>query len=776
MKFLMTTRLINKMNLLNNIYALRTFKLCLILGLFMFMTTKSYALHIIGGDVIYECVKFDSIRKEVTFQITFTMYRDSRSMGANFDPQANFGVYRGNNSSWSHVGTINGIVVEDIKDIDISTNNPCILVPVDVGVQRGTYRFRVVLPVINDNYMIAYQRCCRNNTILNLSNPGGTGAAFTTTITPEAQSTCNNSPKFKNFPPVVICVNRPIDFNHSAIDIDGDSLVYEFCAPLTAGGTDGATTPGNAESCTGVTPNAQNCPPPFSEVTFRLPSFSFDKPMGGNPVVNIDPVTGIIGGSPNLLGQYVVGVCVKEYRNGKLIGTLKRDFQFNVTTCEVAVQADLKATAKTQSEFTVNSCGDFTINFQNLSTDVRYIQNYYWEFDIKGKKEIYTSRDVSITFPGLGSYKATMILNKDIAGLAECSDTASITVNLYPSIDAKYKFVYDTCASGPIVFTDQSVSGAGAITKWKWNFGEGTSIVKDPQFEYETPGKKSVQLIVEDVNLCKDTLVQVIDYFPVPSLIIVEPNTFIGCQPAHIFFNNLSSPIDESYKMEWDFGDGQKGSDIKPTHTYTDIGTYSVNLKVTSPIGCSTVKAFNSLIKVVPSPTAGFSYSPEEPNLTYNTVQFIDESIDGISYLWNFDSLGISLLKNPSFTFRDTGTFQISQIVLHPSGCSDTAYSIIRLLPFVNFYMPNAFTPNNDGLNDDFVPVGIFLGIQSYTMTIWNRWGDKIYTTTDFSSGWNGQRNNTGATAPPGVYVYVVNYVNPKGEPITLKGHCTLLR
>jgi gliding motility-associated-like protein len=748
--------------------------LSLILSIGSFNDIK--ALHIIGGEVVYKCLNLDTVRREVRYQIIFTMYRDSKSGGADFDRNASFGIYRGSGVNWTFVQRVNNINPQNIREIDIANNNPCILVPVNVGVQSGVYIFEVTLPIINQNYLISFQRCCRNNTILNLVNPGDTGAAFTTEITPRAQLLCNNSPTFTSFPPVVICVNRPINFDHSAMDIDGDSLVYEFCNPLTAGGTDGATTPGSATSCTGVTPNPNNCPPPYEFIIFRAPNFTFDRPMGGNPIVNIDPMTGLIGGSPNLLGQYVVGVCVKEYRNGELIGTLRRDFQFNVTTCEIAVLADLAASAKSETDFTINSCGETTIDFINLSTDVRYIQNYYWEFDIRGTKTVYNTRNVSIAFPGLGSYTGTMILNKDLPGLAECSDTASITVNLYPSIDADFTFVYDTCVSGPVVFTDMSNSGAGPIQGWDWNFIEGRSTSMNPVFEYETPGLKTARLIVEDINQCRDTLIKPINYFPVPSLIVIEPNTFTGCQPANIFFDNLSTPIDDTYMFEWDFGDGKKSDELSPTNLFEDVGTYTVMLKLISPIGCETTKTWPNLIKVVQSPTAGFSFSPEVPDLYNNTVQFTDTSKDAVAYLWNFDSLGISLIQNPTFTFKDTGVYTIQQVVLHPSGCTDTAYATIPIYPIVNFFMPNAFTPNNDGLNDDFIPVGYFEGIRNYNFTIWNRWGDRIFETTEYTKGWNGQRNNTGEISPPGVYAYIIEYIDALGAQKTLKGHCTLIR
>lgn len=738
---------------------------------------QANSLHIIGGDVVYKCITRDTIRNEIEYEIIFTMYRDSRSGGAQFDNPANFGIYRGLAGSWRFERAISGIRVENVSDIDIATNNPCILVPVNVGVQRGVYTFNVRLPIINENYLIAYQRCCRNNTILNIVNPGGTGAAFTTEITSQAQKLCNNSPVFNQFPPVVICVNREINFDHSARDIDGDSLVYEFCAPVTAGGTDGATTPGSPTACSGVTPSPQNCPPPFQDVTFATPLFSPSAPMGGTPTVYLDSRSGLIGGIPTLLGQYVVGVCVREYRNGVLIGTLKRDFQFNVTTCEVAVKADLKAQLENNGQYNINSCGAFTIDFINLSTDVRFIQNYHWEFDIKGTKQVYNSRNVTVTFPGLGVYKATMILNKDLPAFAECSDTASITVNVYPSINTDYEFTHDTCVSGPITFKNKSKSDAGPIEKYFWRFDdEGISSIENPKFEFENPGLKTVRLIAEDANKCRDTTIKAINYFPVPSLVVIEPNTFTGCQPANIFFNNLSSPIDDTYKLDWDFGDGKTGNEFSPTHLYTDIGTYTVKLKITSPLKCETFKTWPSLIKVVPSPTAGFTFSPEEPNLLNNKVDFTDKSKDGVAFLWKFDSLGTSLVRNPTFTFRDTGTFKIEQIVLHPSGCSDTATAIIPIFPFVKLFMPNAFTPNNDGLNDIFIPVGSFIGIRNYNFTIWNRWGDRIFNTNETDVGWNGQRNNTGEVASPGVYAYLLEYIDVKGNQQILKGHCTLVR
>jgi hypothetical protein len=133
----------------------------------------------------------------------------------------------------------------------------------------------------------------------------------------------------------VVCVNNPLKFDHSAYDKEGDLLVYSFCDPLSGGGRGGG-----GGNCNSVTPTP-DCPPPFTPVAFRAPQYTYLFPMGGNPPVTINSLTGQISGEPNTIGQFVVSVCVSEYRNGVLLSTLRRDFQFNVASCQGTVVARL---------------------------------------------------------------------------------------------------------------------------------------------------------------------------------------------------------------------------------------------------------------------------------------------------------------------------------------------------------------------------------------------------------------------------------------------------
>jgi len=650
--------------------------------------------------------------------------------------------------------------------------NPCMEVP-DVCVEKATYTFTTTLSAGAQSYHIVYQRCCRNNTINNITNPEDTGATFTIELTPAAQQNCNSSPTYNDFPPIVICAGVDINFDHSATDPDGDQLVYKFCSPIQGGGVEGTTdNPGDASACTGVMPTPA-CPPPFAAVNFVLPTYDQNNPMGGDPQISIDAVTGLISGVPDIQGQFVVGVCVEEYRNGVLQSVVSRDFQFNVLSCTPVVNAAIDADEIIgDQDFVILSCGENTVSFINESVQEQNIDFFEWEFETGGPTpETFNVWEPVIEFPGLGTYLGTLIVNPG----TQCGDTAFIEVNIFPDINADFSFVYDTCVSAPVDFTDLSTTGSGTMTNWDWNFGDdSTSIETDPSHLYTVPGDLPVTLTVTDINGCMDTEVQTINYFPVPALVVIQPTDFIGCAPLCVTFENLSFPIDSTYDIIWTFGDGTSANEVSPKHIYEE-GVYSVSVDITSPIGCQTDASWDNWVTVLGSPTAGFDYNPKELNNFDNTAFFTDMSSDAVQWKWIFDRYGTSILQNPEFTFPDTGLQVVTQVVTHESGCTDTAIVNLDVIPEIRYYVPNAFTPNFDGINDFFLGTGVFGGIEDFNMTIWNRWGELIYETNDPFMGWNGRKKNVGSMSQQGVYIYVITFDGPRGEAYKLKGYATLL-
>ena len=739
------------------------------------MCQSNYAAHIIGGEITYECLGGDNYR------FTMIVYRDCNGGGACFDSQLS-----GCNSGATLDGTVTVFIGTnqfttitldnpDVNPILPNLSNPCLTAPPNVCVEEGVYEFDLNLPASNQSYTITYQRCCRNNSITNIVAPGQTGATYTIELTPEAQSTCNNSPVFNDFPPIVICNGIDINFDHSATDAEGDSLVYSFCSPLTGGGSDTQ----NWWLPTGVAPDPDS-PPPYNNVVFG-PLYSSGNPMGGSPQVIINPQTGLISGVPIALGQFVVGVCVREYRNGVLLSTVFRDFQFNVGNCTPTVNADIEETEllqiNDQEVYYVRACGEANIDINNESTIISNISSQQWVFNLPGGGTLVsTDFDATgLTFPGEGLYNGFLELNPGLP----CNDTALIQVEIFPAVNADFEFQYDTCVSGPTFFSDLSTSNAGpnTVVDWIWNFGDGnTSTDQNPEHLYMIPGELPVSLTAIDINGCDDTDVQVISYFPVPEEIVIAPSDFLGCQPAEIFFNNLSFPIDDTYTIEWNFGDGGTSSEISPTHVYNDLGTFTVDLNLISPIGCQTDTTWEDLITILASPIADFSFTPEEVTNLEPFVQFTDQSIDAIKWKWDFGGVGSSLDPSPSFMFQDTGLHVIELVVWHESGCTDTAFALIDVIPEVKYFLPNAFTPNGDGKNDLYYGNGVMEGATAFNFTIWNRYGEKIFETGDPFEGWNGRKNNTGKMSPNGVYIAIATFKSPRGELIQLKSFATLIR
>ena len=270
------------------------------------------AAHLVGGELSYECLGGNSYR------ITLYVYRDCNCFFcAELDDPAKIFIY---NSSNNLVQSSN-FSLDDVIELPIVTEGLCIEDAPDVCVERGYYTRVVTLPPSAGGYRIVYQRCCRNNTIVNIFNPGETGSTYTLDIPPSIGGCTNSSPVFNNYPPIVICANSPLVFDYSATDPDGDSLVYSICSPFEGG------------SVINSTPN----PPTAYNVVSWIAPYSISNQLGGSPPMSIDPVTGELTAFPTQIGQYVVGVCVSEYRNGVLLSTKMRDFQFNVANCSVVL-------------------------------------------------------------------------------------------------------------------------------------------------------------------------------------------------------------------------------------------------------------------------------------------------------------------------------------------------------------------------------------------------------------------------------------------------------
>jgi len=732
--------------------------------------------HIIGGDMFYECVGTGQ------YEFTMVLYRDCAGGGALFDSspfsatEGTITIYRSDmNSPFSRIT----LDEPSVSNIDIQSSNPCLIIPPSLCVEEGIYKFDVNLPVSQHTYTITYQRCCRNNTINNITNPGETGATYTIDILPESQNSCSSSLQFNNFPPFVICENEPIEFDHSAfdpLDREGITIEYSFCTPFLGGGLAGsAGFPGDPLGPDGVAPDP-DLPPPYQEVNFVGGEFTATTPMGGNPVISIDSQTGLITGTPIDQGQFVIGVCATALdSSGNVVNLIRRDFQFNVASCEPSVTAEVEADSLDDfGNFVINACGKDEVQFTDLSFQERFIDSWEWSFEmgIEGTS-IFSDRNPIVSFPGQGQYTAQLILNKG----RNCSDTANLRINIWGAIENDFSYEYDTCVAGPVVFEGESTTGNNSIVTREWFVtGEGAAEGFSASYVVARPGNKRVSYRVVDDIGCEAITQKIIPYYPIPNEIIVNPTPNGLCQPVEVFFENQSFPLSNEYDILWEFGDGGTSGEISPTHVYNQPGTYEVSLSIVSPIGCQYFGVLDQEIEVRESPRADFTFEPTSLTQRNSMAFFTDRSFAPNEWRWDFGGIGTNTIQNPSFDFPDTGKYEVLLEVTHVNGCQDSIIKIIDVVPKPTYFLPNAFRPRSGGTNSTYRGQGDFIGISDFQLQIFNRWGGIVFQTKNPYEGWNGREENVGSMMPAGVYVCRVTYTGPRGNRFELKEFATLVK
>ncbi len=717
---------------MNPLYTRAVSVLCLLV--ILLFSPKIYATHIVGGDLSYECLGNNEYR------ITMRVYRDCYLGQAPFDNFAMMRIFTGPNGNIPF-GPERLVGPPQESNIPPVVSNPCLMPPANVCVEVGLYEEILTLPYNSNGYHISYQRCCRNNTISNIFNPQAAGATYTIFISDEAQQTCNNSPTFNDFPPIVICAGQDIDFDNSATDSEGDQIVYSFCAPFLGG------------SQNNPTPTALS--PPYNEVNFINP-FTPENPLGGTPPVTIDANTGLISGIPTALGQYVVGVCVEEYRviNGVqvLLSTTKRDFQFNVVDCEQTLVAAIASEIVIDiDEYIVNECADPTVNFVNQSYPNDLIDSYFWNIDL-GNGDVFTSTAVnpSHTFPGIGTYNGFLVVNP---GNEICTDTAEIIVVIHPDITAGFDVSFEPCSLAPVQFTDQTIAEAGGVI-YNWNFGDGnTSDQQNPTNTYETPGNYTITLNVEDANGCTDQLSQDIAFFPTPN-ISFEVDDPIGCGGHTVNFTNTSAPLTGDYTIEWDLGDGTTSSDISPTHNYNTPGSYDVTLTITSPTGCTGTESFSS-INIQSGPLIGFNFSDPcilGPIIFTNTTTAGGAAITNTT--WNFGDGNTSSELSPVHDYGTPGSYDVVLVVSDAEGCTTNLEQTV-------YYYPPSIINTSPNITEGCEPLAVTFTNTSSPLT-----GD--YTVTwDFGDGnMSNEVSPTHTYETPGTYTVTIN-ISPPGAACT---------
>jgi gliding motility-associated-like protein len=635
------------------------------------------ATHIVGGEIYYDNLGGGN------YKLHMKVYRDCINGIPPFDgfPNSNgdiidavFTVFDANGNVMQ-TGIFTPLIFTTVPP---TNNSPC--APATAGnacVEEALYEATVNLPPLAGGYYIAYQRCCRNATILNLINPGSIGATYWEHIPGPEVVVVNNSPRFTNRPPIYICAGIPIAFDHMATDPDGDSLVYTLCTPFN----------GLDVTCPVLDPTNANCPtantpPPYISVPFISP-YSSSYPMSSSPAINVNPNTGFLDGVPNITGQWVVGVCVSEYRNGQLIGVHHRDFQFNVINCPFVVIADIVSQTTTNNGAGTGFCNGFTISYANNSFNGT---SYHWDFgDLNTLSDTSDVYNPSYTFPAIGDYTVTLIVDPE----SPCSDTTTEIFHVHPLLSPDYITPNAQCLNG----NKFDFNGAGLFQgngTFHWNFGvnanpQTASTLSVTNVTFNTPGVYPIAFIINE-NGCTASSTKNINVYQNPNASIGNLIA-VGCDPVIVNFNNTSTagtPMD----FFWSFSDGTTSTAQNPTHVFSPAGIYSFSMSVITTQKCidtSQVFSVNS-ITVTPTPKASFNYtSASGLCFNSNSFAFISTSMfqgSGGTLSWDFGANATIQTANTqavaSISYNATGIYTVA-LIASENGCIDTATKIIEL-------------------------------------------------------------------------------------------------
>jgi gliding motility-associated-like protein len=327
----------------------------------------------------------------------------------------------------------------------------------------------------------------------------------------------------------------------------------------------------------------------------------------------------------------------------------------------------------------------------------------------------------------------------------------------------------DVSTGCPIVPQNLAPVATGGTTPytWSWSSGENTqNITAEPAV--------TTTYTVTMTDSCGNSIsdeIQVETYYP--PIAEFGFNSANWCEPSIVLFSNASVPQSgQITNYSWDLGNGELTPQNNPAGVYYEAGEYTVTLIVTNSYNCT--DTISKTLTIRPKPTANFYWEPAEPSVNNPDVNLLDHSSDDASgWLWQIATLFSSTDQNTQYTFTTPGEYPVTLYIVNEFGCTDTAYNTIIVTGVSTIYIPSAFTPNNDNLNQTFMP--LMTNMREFSMRIYNRWGELMYSTENpLDKGWDGRAPN-GNPLKNDVYVYKIYVKDVYGKESDYYGNVLLL-
>jgi len=369
----------------------------------------------------------------------------------------------------------------------------------------------------------------------------------------------------------------------------------------------------------------------------------------------------------------------------------------------------------------------------------------------------------------------------------KCGDTKTTTIEVVGAPDPTINIPDSVCPGSPAFpLTNEDVTNSGV-----WSGDVNT----DGSFNPTVSG--TFEAIYTLTALCPvaDTIEFVVKIVPGTNF-SVTPRT--GCIPLTSEFSDISEEVPD--QSIWDFGNSATSTDvISATNTYSTVGCYPVTLTNIYENGCTSDTTYPAAVCTYGIPESEFSWNPNPADVDNSIITFNNlSSIDAISYAWDFTDVILPSASSPTttanpgesndvnptvdFTTSNGDRINVSLAVANQNGCVDTSYQVITIIDKFSVFVANAFTPNNDGINDTFFPKGRNLEFGSdYEFRVYDRWGSLIWMSTTPYEGWDGTVKELAPTSGDisqiDVYVWRLVVEDPfTGDKHELIGHVSLIR
>lgn len=408
-------------------------------------------------------------------------------------------------------------------------------------------------------------------------------------------------------------------------------------------------------------------------------------------------------------------------------------------------------------------CHGTPVSFTDNSSSFGVITRRWW--DLGDGTTASSVQPQPHLYPRPGIYEVKMVI-EDNSGCISDTLRSPVTIGSYPVVD----FGPDAyCITGnPLTIRDSTTVDVGTKARWKWDFGNGAvSSAQNATLPYTTPGQYNVTLKVTTQEGCSTTDSKNIQMSPTPVISAAAQNVCIG-EPATLEGNNLTPGIAIS-KWYWALEPGDTAWTQQANYLYPARGVYTARLYAVSTDGCPAEPKEASVEVVDLQLDAGRDtvVAKGQPLQLHATATGND-----LQYTW-LPSTGMDnpYVADPVASLQKDQEFHVT--VTSPEGCRDDDVVAVKVYTGPEFYVPNAFTPNNDGRNDLFRVIAAGVPKLDF-LRVWDRWGKVIFQTTELSTPWDGTLN--GQPAGPGTYVWMVQGVDYQGKRFSRQGTVTLIR